>query len=89
MTDLSPLEGVMAPLDEAKGLPNAHYTDPAVFDDGFDRATLGGRSGCTNQAGCSAVSVTLSTTPSRSTAPKMPRGRQSWPQVITPQAASR
>ena len=28
-----PLEGVMAPLDEAKGLPNAHYTDPAVFDD--------------------------------------------------------
>ena len=33
MTDLSPLEGVMAPLDEAKGLPNAHYTDPAVFNE--------------------------------------------------------
>lgn len=33
MTAHTPLDAVLAPVEEARGLPNAHYTDPAVFDE--------------------------------------------------------
>ena len=35
MTDISEtsLDGVLTPVTEARGLPNAHYVDPAVFDE--------------------------------------------------------
>ena len=35
----SPLDAVMAPIDQAHGLPNAHYTDPATIA-AENRATL-------------------------------------------------